>query len=475
MVSRRRAARTTANAGPSIAVLPFVNLSGDPSNEYFSDGITEEILNALAQLPGLAVAARTSAFQFKGREADLREVGRRLGVTTILEGSVQRDDGRVRITAQLIDAGDGFHRWSGRFDRNLTDIFAGEDEIARTIADTLRVSLGLAPHGRLVRNTTADPMVYDRYLQAHALIVQRGAALHTATTVPDSALARDATFAPAWAELATAYELLPSWYLSPPDVALPAAERAARHALALDGTLGRGYAALAAVWRDRGAWDRADSAFRRALELAPGDPETISQYAQFTGVMGDPARTVEWSERAQRLDPLAPIPAASLGVALGFQHRYDSAAVVLRHAIALGPTLPLAYFFLMWNEVYAGRYDAAEQAARRGAALAGADPETYARVIRGVADPAGRPAARALLDAQPMSASWELAPSARVRWYALLADTAVVLRLLDSAGPKDPFSFGVWIMSPAFDRLRQTPSFATALQRLGLPYHRARP
>src|SRR5262249_7235086 len=164
-----------SSSGSSIAVLPFVNMSGDSKNDYFSDGITEEILNALAQIPGLKVAARTSAFAFKGKDPDLRRVGETLGVANVLEGSVQSAGDDVRITAQLIDTRSGFHVWSERYDRKLTSVFAVEDEISRAIAEKLRAQWsGDQP---LVRGGTRDPQAHALYLRGIAAIARRGEAL----------------------------------------------------------------------------------------------------------------------------------------------------------------------------------------------------------------------------------------------------------------------------------------------------------
>ncbi|HEX3233536.1 MAG TPA: BTAD domain-containing putative transcriptional regulator [Gemmatimonadales bacterium] len=456
----------------SIAVLPFLNIRGDSSGDYFSDGVTEEILHALAQVPDLRVAARTSAFQFKGKETDVRDVGRQLDVEAVLEGSIQREGDAVRITVQLIDARSGYHLWSGKFDRAVADLFVVEDEISRTIADTLKVSLGLA--ARPVSGG-GDARAHDLYFRGLSLLAQRGASLPQSIAHFESALASDSSFAPAWAGLAAATELLPAFYLSSYAEALPKAERAARKALALDSALGPAYTVLANIHRDRLEWAEAERAYHRALALAPNDPETVQQYGQFLFWSGQAERAVPWLERARRLDPLAPIPAATCGTALLFVHRYDSAAVMLRLASRLGPTLPLPYMWLMWTELNATRYDSAQQAARQGAQAAGIDPQVYAPMIRGVADSARRRDGLAALASIPDTAPWSLSADYRMNWYILLGDTTAALRAVEGLKTRASLFSVLNLWNPALDPIRQHPRFQATLARLGLPYRGTEP
>ena len=210
VVAERAAAADPASA-ISIAVLPFLNLSGDASQEFFSDGMTEEITSALAMVPDLKVVARTSAFQFKGEKNDMRAVGQALNATHLIEGSVRKDGNRVRITAQLIEVGKGTHLWSENYDRQLSDIFATQEEIARTIVGSLMAPLGLAPGERLVSNRTIDPESYEQYLRAKALYRTRPqASLPRRSNCWNKLSLAIPTYAPAWALLAQAYVLLPT-------------------------------------------------------------------------------------------------------------------------------------------------------------------------------------------------------------------------------------------------------------------------
>ena len=218
----------------SIAVLPFVNMSGDAGHNDFSDGITQEILNALAQISGLKVAARTSAFQFKGQNVDLRRVGETLAVAYVLEGSVQRAGDDVRITTQLIDARSGYHLWSEKYDRKLTSVFAIEDEISKAIAAQMQVTLGSNKEKPLVKPATSDPQAHELYLKGLARITERGAALTSAVEFFKQAIAVDPKYAAAWAALGQAYELLPWYKLAPWQPSLAQAQEAAQQALSLD-------------------------------------------------------------------------------------------------------------------------------------------------------------------------------------------------------------------------------------------------
>lgn len=454
----------------SIAVLPFRNLRGDSTGDYFTDGVTEEILHALAQIPELRVAARTSAFQFKGKAVDAREVGDRLDVAAVLEGSIQREGDAIRITTQLIDTRTGYQIWSGKFDRHVADLFAIEDEISRALADTLRISLGIVS-----RPAGGTPSVeaHDLYLRGLSLLAQRGPPLRQAVTNFKSALASDSMFAPAWAGLAAAYELQPSWYLASYDSVLPLAEQAARRAIALDSTLGPAYAVLGSVYRDRMQWADADRAFARALDLAPNDAETVEQYGQLLFWTGQAEAAVTMMGRARRLDPLAPIPAITSGVAHLFLHHYDSAATLLRRASELAPGLPRPLMWRMWTELVAGRYDSAEEAGRRLANVTGLDPETYSRLVRAVPDPRLRPEALRFLARTPETALWGLYADYRVNWLVLLGDTAGALDAVDRlrSRPSPDGILPLW--SPMLDPIREHPRFRATLRLLGLPYKSA--
>jgi TolB-like protein/Tfp pilus assembly protein PilF len=326
----------------SIAVLPFAKLSGDAGQEFFSDGMTEEITSALVKVPNLQVVARTSAFQFKGQNQDVRVVGQALGATHVIEGSVRKAGDRVRITAQLIRADSGLQLWSENYDRQLTDIFAIQEEIAQAVAVSLRVPLGLRQGQPLVSNRTDDLQSYEDYLRARSLF--RARALGRAISVLEQAVARDPDFAPAWAVLAASYGFLPGYEIAVHSEdreavrrqvrsAFDKAEMAATEAIRLDPRHAGGYAALGWVQSNGNAWASADDLYRQALSLDPNDPDVLHLYSLALGSEGRIKLATNIRERLRALEPFVPV--YNLTNAAFLQHSGQDEA-----AIALAQTVP---------------------------------------------------------------------------------------------------------------------------------------
>ena len=299
----------------SIAVLPFVNMSSDPEQEFFSDGMTEEILNALARIDGLRVIARTSAFAYKGQNLDLREVGRSLGVANIVEGSVRKAGNRLRITAQLIDTTDGGHIWSEVYDRELTDVFAIQDEIATSIARALTLSLGLGQGQTLVEDRIDDMAVYETYLKARRLIRARGSDnLLRAVSLLRTVTKNEPDYAPGWAALSLAYHLAPL-YLAEIDgarldrVALQyLSEQTGRRAVSLNPHLATARHVLANALRWRHQWVAAEDEYLEAMRLDPESVEIIEDYAQFLQWVGKIGESVPLAEKGLELEPSSAFP-----------------------------------------------------------------------------------------------------------------------------------------------------------------------
>jgi len=319
--------------GESIAVLPFANLSGDPDFEYFSEGIAEEIINALTQLPGLRVAARTSSFAFRGQGIDLAEVGAKLKVGTVLVGSVRRAGNRLRISAQLVKVADGYHLWSERYDREMTDVFAIQDEIAKAIANRLRITLG-EEGAPLVTPATGNLDAYHLYLKGRYYLAQRGLGLKKALECFDHALALDPNYALAYAGLADACTVLAEYGVAPPNVVRPKARAAVQRALELAPDLAEVHCASGALaficdWD----WPRAARDLRRAVELNPRSVtarQWLSYYLVF--IEGRLEDGVAQARRALELDPLAPLLVMQLGMTLTGAGCYDEAVSSFRRA-----------------------------------------------------------------------------------------------------------------------------------------------
>ncbi|MGD8385107.1 MAG: tetratricopeptide repeat protein [Lysobacterales bacterium] len=299
-----------AEAGQtSIAVLPFVNMSGDTKQEFFSDGMTEEILNVLAKNHALRVAGRTSSFAYKGKNEDLRTIGKELGVDYLIEGSVRKDADTVRITAQLVQAKDGFHVWSETYDRKLTDIFVVQDEISRAIADALQVSFGGQASTPNKANQTDNMAAYDLYLKAREA--------HKGRHIPEALdLARKVTdmepdFAPGWAVYAQALALAPNWiYEDEPMQSAAAFARAyiaAQKALILDPNSVEALGALANVYRTRLQWHEAGEAYEKALSIDADNPVILEDYVEFLQAVGKVRAALPLAQKLVALEPRVPI------------------------------------------------------------------------------------------------------------------------------------------------------------------------
>ncbi len=385
---------TEEDRRPSIAVLPFEDLTADRDQGYFADGLAEEILSILARSPGIRIVGRTSSFQFKDRDLDLRDIGSRLGVVNILEGSVRRSGDRVRVSARLVRAADGSQLWSESYDRQLTDIFAVQEDVASEIARRLAAPLDMEP-GFQARDRTADPAAYDHYLHGLALFSQRADVAQAGWHL-EQAVARDPRFAAAWAALADVYIAVPSWLDvyqgEEPNVAVfqRRAERAALRALELNPRIAATHHALSVVYRDRWQWAQADDAIRRALELAPNTPVFLEDYQEFLENTGRWDLSAEAIARAVELEPLNPFYHAISGIALWHLRDYDRAIESMRRALSLDPGLKdfhVEYVALLLD---AGRL---EEAAAYVADCHACDPkqrEFMRSAIRHMLSPEGR-------------------------------------------------------------------------------------
>jgi TolB-like protein/DNA-binding winged helix-turn-helix (wHTH) protein/Flp pilus assembly protein TadD len=338
-------ARSGRNAPPltdtSIAVLPFADMSPAKDQEYFSDGLAEQLINDLARVSGLKVVGRSSSFQFKGKNDDLRDMGRKLGVANILEGSVRREGDHVRITAELIKADDGFQLWSQTYDREIEDIFAVQDEIALAAAQALQVKL-LGSNGQPVASVSrsTNPEAYQAYLEAKYFI-GRGASkedLGKALAYTDTAIKLDERYAPAWALRASVQNVMATVSLTDVTEGFRRARDDAERAIALDPTSGSAYLALARTqifydWN----WDAANTCLTKAAALEPGNAEVFQIHSRLSALLGHLDEAVNLGEQAVALDPLDTISRLQLGYVLYVANRYDEAQADLKKALDLNP------------------------------------------------------------------------------------------------------------------------------------------
>ncbi len=369
--------RRTEPAGiRSVAVLPFVNLSSDPENEYFSDGLTEELLNGLMKIEGLHVAARTSSFQFKGKAADIRAIGRALNVAAVVEGSVRKEANRVRVTAQLNEVENGYHLWSETYDRELQDIFSIQEDICHDIVSALRIQLAAGRERPLVKRYTADIDVYTLYLKGRYEAGRRTlAGVYKSLEYFQQAIGRDPRYTPALAGIADSYVILGNYDILPPSDAFPRARQAALRAIELDPELAEPHASLGAL-KSSYEWDwaGAESEYKRALEIKPEYAAAHQGHAEHLSAMGRREAAMAEIRRARELDPLSPSISYVMAFLLFFHRQYDEALEQCRKTQDIDPKFFLAHFIRgyalvekkMYEDAIASFRLAIDQAGGRG-------------------------------------------------------------------------------------------------------------
>nr|MBC8450733.1 protein kinase [bacterium] len=347
--------------GPSVAVLAFANLSADPAQEYFCDGMAEEIINALAQLEGLHVVARTSSFAFKGKNEDVREMGRQLGVKTLLEGSVRRAGNRLRVMTQLINVADGCHVWSERFDREMEDVFAIQDEISLAVVEALKMRLLGEEKSKVVKRHTESVKAYRAYLKGrYHWFIRSSGDIEKAIEYLKEAVAIDPEYALAYAGLADCYGVLPMYRPVAPEEVYPKAKAAAMKALELDDSLAEAHSALGCI-KDNYEWDwnGAEREIERAIALNPGYATAYQWKAESLITRGRFDEAVEVMNKARELDPLSLFMNARVGLAFCYARRYDEAKDILETTLEVDPGFAQARYFLSMVYSMEGRYEEA--------------------------------------------------------------------------------------------------------------------
>ena len=454
----------------SIAVLPFVNMSGDPDNEYFSDGLSEELINALVMVDGLKVAARTSAFAFRGQERDVREIGAELGVEHVLEGSVRKAGDRVRITAQLIQAEDGFHLWSETYDRQLDDIFAVQEEIAAAISEQLELTFTPEDRSALARRRTDDLEAYDLYLLGrHNWATRLDEGLLNAQRYFEAAIERDSAFAPAWAGLAAVYDALP-WYTDyPADEGAEKGKQAARTAIALDPSLAEAHAALGVIlYEFDWDWAGAAAAFDDMQEADPDYAQGLNWECSLLTSIGEIGESLPLCRRAVELDPLFMHNHNMLGFALAVAGYREEALASLERAIELQPEQPELRLDYAVELLAANRLEESVGAYETWLRLEGfEDPSEIRIVVEGVEDPARREAARAAL--RRLEDSGRIRPFHWIHLWAELGDIERAIAVLETAyAERAPYMVNLGV-DARFESIRQDPRVRRILDEMGLP------
>jgi serine/threonine-protein kinase len=451
-------------------VLPFQNMSPDRDHEYLSDGLTEELINALTKVPGLRVAARTSSFQFRDLAADVREIGRRLDVSAVVEGSVRASGDSLRITAQLIDTRTGYHLWSDEFDRPARDVFAVQEDIARAVTGALRVHLAERIAETLVSAGTQSVEAHDLYLRGRYEWNKRSEeGMRAAKEAFERAVVIDPRYALAYAGLSDAWQLLPIYGQVPAKEGLANAKTAALRALALDSTLAEAHTALAVMHleydHDR---DAAERRYRRAIEFNPGYATAHHWYALFLVAGGRFQEAIAEAEQARRLDPLSRVINAAVGTVHLFSRDYVASIAEFRAILVTDPDWSSGLGMLGRALAAAGQYDEAIAQIQQALELSGRP--SHKALLAYTLAAAGRAAeARALLrQLRAPAAGSIVAPVDLAAVHVALGEHDEALRVLHLGVEERDEEMMYLKVDPRYDPIRRDPRFAEVLAALDL-------
>jgi len=484
---RARAGRLPANSTAnipekSIAVLPLENLSQDPENAYFADGVHEEILTRLAKIGELKVISRTSAAKFRASPETLRAIAEKLGVANILEGSVQKRGNSVRVNVQLINARSDVHLWAETYDRSLTDVFQIESDIAKAIANKLKAKLTGLEEEAITTQPTQNSEAHQLYLKGRYFWNKRTSdGLKTAIDYFKQAIEKDPAYGPAYAGLADAYAVLPNYSQTPGKEAYPKAEAAALKALEINDSLAEAHISLAnvRVWHRWGK--EADSEFKRGLQLNPNYSTGHQWYSIYLSVLGRNEEAIAEMEKARELDPFSIIIATELDCPYLYSKQYDRAIEYFSKAIEMDPDFPFAHFALAEGLDRKGRYtealeahDKAIELARRGRAfdLAGGDaPRAWYALtgpLQNTYAALGGPNywQRRLESTKQSYEQGTTTATAVAEIYAILDDNEQTLAWLEKAF-READDFLVFVnIQPEFENLRSRSNYHALVQKI---------
>jgi serine/threonine protein kinase/Tfp pilus assembly protein PilF len=455
----------------TVVVLSFADLSPKKDQEYFCDGIAEELINALAKISGIRVVGRTSAFSFKGKSLDTREIGKQLNVETVLEGSVRKAGDHLRISAQLTNVVDGYQIWSESYDRKMQDIFAVQDDVALAIVDKLKVKLLGGERAKLIKRSTDDPEAYKLYLKGRFhmnRMTEEG--FKKSLECFHLSIERDPTYALAYAGLAFYYNMLGYYDFLPPHEAFPRAKAAAKKALEMDPTLARAQALQAWIkqiydwdWRD------AEQEYKQVIELNPSYSTARHWYAVSLATWGRDEEALAEVERARELDPLSPMINSAVGATLYFLRRYDLAIKELQKTIEMNPHFYVSYFFLAYSYGEKGMYEEALSAIQKGRRISGRNVlfvESNLGYLYGIAGMRDK-AIQVLQGLLDLSKKRYVSPCGIATIYAGLGQKDNAFQWLDEAYEEHDHWMIYLRGFPIFDRIRSDPRFDILLKKMG--------
>jgi TolB-like protein/Tfp pilus assembly protein PilF len=458
----------------SVAVMPFVNESGNPDFEYLSDGMTETLINSLSELPQLSVKARSLVFRYKGKDVDPKQAAAELGVQAMLNGRLVRRGENIALSLDLIDAATGNQIWGENYERRFSDLLTLQKEIARDVSNKLRTKLSGADEKTLATSNTVDPEAYQLYLRGRYQWNKRtpeGA--RKAAEYFQAAIAKDPNYALAYVGFADCFIVGEDF---PPAEANPKAKAAALKALTLDPSLGEAHAVLGNVamyyeWD----WPTAEREFKRSIELNPGYATAHHWYAESLGAMGRFDESLAEFARAVELDPVSPAIASDLGLAYVYARQYEKAIEHLKKISEVDPTFVRTYFYLASVYEEKGMFSQAIETRRRGLLLAGRNPERVSnsmkRMSDGLAASGSKGYWKAAIDLaldRPGGVDEGPNPVDVASLYSKLGETDKVFEWLEK-GFRERRSFMIWMkVEPAWDNIRSDPRFVDLVRRMGL-------
>ena len=460
------------NRWPSIAVLPFMDISANKDQEYFCDGLAEELINALTQIKGLHVVARTSAFSFKGKDRDVRDIGRELNVETVLEGSVRKAGDRLRVTAQLVNVADGYHLWSTRYDRKMEDIFAIQDDITLTIVDKLKIELLGEEKARFAGRHAVDIETYRLYLRGRWFWNKMTAeGLQKGIEYFEQAIEKAPDYAPAHAGLADAYMNLPLYSTFSPQEAYMKAKTAAAKALEIDNSFAEAHASLAWIKMNyEWDWEGAEKECRRAIELNPGYAIAHRWYAFVLLLTARFDEAIDEIEQARELDPLSLVTNRTVGHVYYYAGAYDCALEATQKTIEMDSSF--VYSHLDLGLIYLGKSmpeEALEAFLKEEALLGGWNPVVATWIGIAYASAGQKDKAReALDDLLERSKKGYVPPSGLARLYLVLGENEKGIEWLQKAYEKHDFFLRYLKVERTFDSVRSDSRCKTILQKMNL-------
>ena len=457
-----------------LLVMPFEDLSAEQSQQYFAEGMTEELISELTQFhPNqLGVIARTTAMQYRGNHKTVEQISRELGVDYLLEGSIRRANGRVRIAVRLIRTRDQSPLWAENYETNIADILVVQHDVARLVTHALPLGLdaGKAEDGG--KTATVDPQAYEAYLKGRFYWNKRTPeGLFAGLKSFEQAIRIDPNYAPAYAGLAESYQVLADWMLIPSNQGYPKAQEAAKKALSLDSTLSSADAVLAAsAWEFDRDWPQAEKKFRQILEAAPRDATAHQWFAEFLTAMGRKDEAIEEIKKAREVDPLSLIISSVTGYLLYDARRYDQAIAALNQTLEMDQNYFAAHLYLVWTYEAQGNFDAAMAEQIKIMRLQGSPQEMVDRVSKIYKAEGYQGMRRTMLESanRNSAAHKYVAPYRFALLYAALGDRDKAMQWLETGFEQHDVGIVRLKVDPKFDSLRSDPRFQNLLSRFHL-------